>query len=182
MFGGVIERFGYRFKLWCRARRDEYFDTEMKSLWKRLILIALIFGSGLGLGIATGICYGRAAALVIDPERLKYESSTGDTLDSGYALFTWARSGKLCFAIVPRLKGGEFARNWFAKCTGECGISRLEEDLSVFPPGTDIEWRNWPDDWGGWTFGWPQDEVTDRIKNFAKAKHLNLTFCCSWLD
>lgn len=182
MIRDFVDRFAYRLQVWRRDRRDEYF-TGMKSFWRRLVLVVLIFGLGLGVGVSIGIYYGRAAALVVEPEQLKVESSTGDTLDDGYTLFTWARSRRLCFAIVPRIKRGEFARNWFAKCAGECGgITGLEKKLATFPEGTSIEWTDWPNDWNGKKFAFPQDEVTDPIRNFAKAKHLKLTFCCGWVD
>ena len=172
----VIDRFWYRFTLWCRERREEYF-SGMRFFWKRLAVTIVLLALGFGIGIAMGAYYTEPRHLLVVPQEAQHES-----LDSGYALFTWARSGKLCFAFMPKCKSGQFARSWFAKCTGDCGISRLEDELSAFPEGTSIEWDNWPDGWGGWRFGWPQDEVTDRIKKFAKEKHLNLTFCCSWLD
>ena len=182
MIRDLIERFLYRLKLWSSDRRQEYFDKEMKSLWKLLIVGMLIFGLGLGLGIAGGIYYGEATGLVISPYRGINESHSGFKLEDGYTLFTWARSRKLCFAIVPRYRRAEFANNWFAKCAGDCGMSRLEEELGALPPGTIIEWTDWPDDWGGAKFGYPQDEVTKRFVEFAKAKKIQLTFSPGWLE
>ncbi len=167
MIRDLFERFLYRFELWLRDRREDYVGrprTYLLILAVTLIVFGFVF--------VVGGYYSEPAHILVEPQRAKVES-----LESGFALFTWARSGKLCFAFMPKCKSGQFARNWFAKCTGECGISRLEEELSAFPEGTSIEWDNWPE-----KFGWPQTEVTDRIKKFAKAKHLNLTFCCAWLD
>jgi hypothetical protein len=172
MIRDAIQRFRYRFELWRRERREEYFGSEMRPFWKLLIVSMISVALGLGIGIAIGTYYGEAVHIVIEPQRAKYES-----LESGYALFTWARSGKLCFAFMPKCKSGEFARNWFAKCAGECGMSRLEEELGAFPPGTSIEWRDWPE-----KFGYPQTEVIKRLAKVAKVNNIDLTFSPPWLD
>jgi len=172
MIRGLIDRFAFRLKLWIRARGEDY-GGRPRTYFGIFFAALLVFG----VGFSVGYLYSEPAHLVVEPQRAKMES-----LDSGYTLFTWARSGTLRFAFVPQCKRGQFARSWFAKWVGERGITQLEEELSAFPEGTSIEWLDWPSEWVGMKFAYPQKEVTDRIKKRAQSNHLKLTFSGGWLD
>lgn len=116
--------------------------------------IAVLFAAAISLTV--GIYIGQATQVPIEPSEVK----------EGYSLLTWeSRSHDLCFALIPKYKREKFARNWFSKWDGKCGVSRLMEELSTLPRGTYVEWNNWPP-----RFILPRQSVAERLGEFAKSK------------
>jgi hypothetical protein len=125
---------------------------------KRLLYVAVVL-IALALGIGIGIYAGKATEMSIEPHRLK----------QGYSLLTWnVRSGELCFAIVPKYKETKFVENPFSKWGAKCGISQLEEELSVLPKGSAVEWNNFSG------YEYPREHIAESIVTFARSKGVNL--------
>jgi hypothetical protein len=61
----VIDRFWYRFALWCRERREEYF-SGMRFFWKRLAVTVVLLALGFAIGIAMGAYYTEPRHLASD--------------------------------------------------------------------------------------------------------------------
>ena len=126
------------------------------SHWRSLTAILISFAAGIALGIYAG----KPSAMNIEPHRLKQR----------YTLLTWkSHSGEVCFAMVPQYKSMRFVENPFNKWGGQCGISKLKEDLSMLPKDTYVEWVNW-----SW-FPYPSEAVTSDVMEFAKSKGVELT-------
>jgi hypothetical protein len=89
-----------------------------------------------------------------------------------YLLVTWDPSNKtdVCFTLIPSKDREKFARRWFPKRTGKCGIANLKNALRTLPQGALVLWEDTPRP----GFNYPAANIIEEIRRYAKARGINV--------